>query len=135
MLMLIRFYNLECFDSGDIFKVTLWGDSVSMFDKIFKKYKHAALEPNLTIFTSILVKQFQGSKTYHDISFQSTILVVSYSLLFHFNHSEFFCSQVSFWFNLQDPQQFISTSTFQKLLSSLKRPSMFLNYLIYLLMF
>ncbi|WJX57513.1 hypothetical protein P8452_43065 [Trifolium repens] len=46
--------------SGDIFKVTLWGDSVSMFDKIFKKYKHAALQPNLTIFTSILVKQFQG---------------------------------------------------------------------------
>ncbi|KAK2429438.1 replication protein A 70 kDa DNA-binding subunit [Trifolium repens] len=84
-----RFYNLECFDGGDIFKVTLWGDSVSMFDKKFKKYKHAALEPNVAIFTSILVKQFQGSKTYHDISFQSTILVVSYSLLFHFNHGCF----------------------------------------------
>ncbi|KAK2423482.1 replication protein A 70 kDa DNA-binding subunit A [Trifolium repens] len=46
--------------SGDIFKVTLWGDFVSMFDKKFKQYKHAALEPNVAIFTSILVKQFQG---------------------------------------------------------------------------
>jgi hypothetical protein len=102
-----------------------------MFDKKFKKYKHATLEPNVAIFTSILVKQFQGSKTYHDISFQSTIFGRFLFVALSFQPRVFFCSHVSFWFNLQDPQQFISTSTFRKLLSSLKRPSMFLNYLIY----
>jgi hypothetical protein len=105
-----------------------------MFDKKFKKYKHAALEPNVAIFTSILVKQFQGSKTYHDILFQTTIFGRFLFVALSFQPRVFFCSQVSFWFNLQDPQQFISTSTFQKLLSSLKRPSMFLNYLIYFLL-
>ncbi|GAU30598.1 hypothetical protein TSUD_392890 [Trifolium subterraneum] len=47
-------------ESGDIFKVTLWDDYVSKFDKKFKKYKHTTLEPNVAIFTSILVKQYQG---------------------------------------------------------------------------
>jgi hypothetical protein len=59
----MMFYNLKCFDSGDILKVTLWDDYVSMFDKKLEKYKHATLKPNVAIFTSILVKQYKGSKT------------------------------------------------------------------------
>ncbi|GAU40320.1 hypothetical protein TSUD_64860 [Trifolium subterraneum] len=58
-IMSLCIRNERCFDSGDIFKVTLWDDYVSKFDKKFKKYKHTTLEPNVAIFTSILVKQYQ----------------------------------------------------------------------------
>ncbi|XP_045817402.1 replication protein A 70 kDa DNA-binding subunit A-like [Trifolium pratense] len=47
-------------ESGDILKVTLWDGYVSVFDKKLKKYKHATIEPNVAIFTSILVKQYKG---------------------------------------------------------------------------
>ncbi|GAU26226.1 hypothetical protein TSUD_224170 [Trifolium subterraneum] len=61
-------------ESGDILKVTLWDDYVSMFDKKLEKYKHATLEPNVAIFTSMLVKQFRG-EIFAQSSMSTTIYI------------------------------------------------------------
>ncbi|KAK2400766.1 replication protein A 70 kDa DNA-binding subunit B [Trifolium repens] len=61
-------------ESGDILKVTLWDDYVTMFDKKLEKYKHATLKPNVAIFTSILVKQYKG-EFYVQSSRSTTIFI------------------------------------------------------------
>jgi len=42
-------------------KVTLWDDYAPMFNQKLKDQMHSTPNPNVAIFTSTLVKQYQGN--------------------------------------------------------------------------
>ncbi|WJX60979.1 hypothetical protein P8452_46127 [Trifolium repens] len=45
---------------GDVFKVTLWDEYVAIFNQTLKEQMYDAPKPNVAIFTSVTVKQYQG---------------------------------------------------------------------------
>ncbi|XP_039689008.1 replication protein A 70 kDa DNA-binding subunit C isoform X2 [Medicago truncatula] len=60
--------------SGNVLKVTLWDDYAPMFNQKLIDQMHATPKPNVAIFTSTLVKQYQG-ELYVSSSRSTTIYI------------------------------------------------------------
>jgi hypothetical protein len=54
-------WSFETFGRGDVFKVTLWDEYVAIFNQTLKEQMYDAPKPNVAIFTSVTVKQYQGN--------------------------------------------------------------------------